>query len=143
VFREIEPKLLPGPSYQINYAVTMEYVARQTQDILHARVDYGRHRRVQVLSALQSPDHGSPADTVWPELRRRLSGAEGEWADAVAALLALRAKSSHSIVTSRVIPDLLRRVSPYEFEPVQRFCDRGTYSHVSEVYHALQSKALY
>jgi hypothetical protein len=143
VFREIEPKLLPGPSYQINYAVAMEYVARNTQEILHGRVDYGRHRRVQILSALQSPNHGSPADTVWPELRRRLSGSEGEWADAVESLLALGLKPSHPIVASRVIPDLLRRVSPYEFDPVQRFCDRGTYSRMSEVYNALQSKALH
>jgi hypothetical protein len=143
VFREIEPKLLPGPSYQINYAVAMEYVARNTQEILHGRVDYGRHRRVQILSALQSPNHGSPADTGWPELRRRLSGSEGEWADAVESLLALRLKPSHPIVASRVIPDLLRRVSPYEFDPVQRFCDRGTYSRMSEVYNALQSKALH
>jgi glycosyltransferase involved in cell wall biosynthesis len=141
VFRKVEPKLLPGPSYQINYAVAMEYVARNTREILHGRVDYGRHRQVQILSALQSPNHGSPTDTVWPELRRRLSRSEGEWADAVESLLALRLKS-HSIVASRVIPDLLRRVSPYEFDPVQRFCDRGNYSHMSEVYNALQSKAL-
>jgi glycosyltransferase involved in cell wall biosynthesis len=143
LFREIEHKLLPGPSYQINYAVTMEYVARNTQEILHERVDFGRHRRIQILSALQSADHGSASDTVWPEVRRRLSPSEGEWADAVELLLSLRSKQMHPIVESQVIPHLLQSVSPYQFEPVQRFCDRGSYSNVLEVYNALQSHALH
>jgi glycosyltransferase involved in cell wall biosynthesis len=143
VHREIDQKLLPGPAYQINYAVTMEYVARATQDVYHERVDFGRHRRLQIISALQHPDHGSSKDTVWPDLRRRLSPSEGAWADAVEELMALRAKESHPIIVSRVIPDLLHTVSPYAFEPVQRYCDRGTYSRLPDVYAALQSEALH
>ena len=143
VFREMEDKLLPGPMYQINYAVTMEYVARQTRNVLHEEVDYHRHRRVQILSALQSPDHGSAADTIWSELRGRLSPSEGEWADAVQALLALRGQQCHPIIQSRVIPDLLKRVSPYELEPDQRFCDRGHFARMVEVYDALQSNMLH
>jgi hypothetical protein len=65
---------------------------------------------------------------VWPELRLSLSPSESEWAIAVKLLLSLRSKRMHPIVESRVIPQLLRRVSPDEFDPVQRFCDRGSYS---------------
>ena len=143
VFREIEHKLLPGPSYQVNFAVTMEYVARNTRNVMGERVDFGRHRRLQIVSGLQRPDHGTPADTLWPELRQRLSASEIEWADAVEALLALQAKPSHPIIEARVIPDFLRNISPYEFEPVQRFCDRGNYSTLPAIYCALQSKALH
>jgi glycosyltransferase involved in cell wall biosynthesis len=143
VFREIEHKLLPGPSYQVNFAVTMEYVVRNIRGVMHERVDFGRHRRLQIVSVLQRPDHGTPADSLWPELRQRLSASEIEWADAVVSLLAMRAGPSHPIIESRVIPDLLRSISPYDFEPVQRFCDRGSYAHLPEVYSALESKALH
>lgn len=142
VYREIEHKLLPGPAYQVNYAVTMEYVVRVTQDVLHERVDFGRHRRLQIVSALQHPNRGS-SDDVWSDLRPRLSPFEGAWADAVESLMALRGKQSHPIIESRVIPDLLRSVSPYAFEPAQRFCDRGTYARMPEVFTALQSNALH
>jgi hypothetical protein len=88
-YREIEHKLLPGPAYQVNYAVTMQYVVRVTQDVLHERVDFGRHRRLQIVSALQHPNRGS-SDEVWSDLRPRLSPFEGAWANAVESLMALR-----------------------------------------------------
>jgi Glycosyl transferase family 2 len=139
IFQEIQQKLLPGPAYNISYAVTMEYVARNTQEILHERVDFGRHRRVQIVSALQSADRGP----VWSELRPRLSAPEGEWADAMELLLSLKSKRSHPILETRVIPGLLSRISSYQFPPVERFCNRGDYSNVLEVYNALHSRALH
>lgn len=142
VFRDIEHKLLPGPAYQINYAVTMEYVARNTHDILHECVDFDRHRRLQIVSALQNPEHVLPGETIWSELRQRLSPSEREWADAVEMLFTLKSKKRHPVIESRVIPLLLRWTTPYEFEPRQRFCNRGSYSHVTEVYNALKSEVL-
>ncbi len=143
VFREIEHKLLPGAAYQVKFAVTMEYVARNIRKVMHERVDFGRHRRLQIVSILQRPDHGASADTLWPELRQRLSASEIEWADAMESLLALRSKSSDPIIQEKVIPDLLRTNSPYDFEPVQRFCDHGNYATLPAVYAALQSEALH
>jgi hypothetical protein len=141
VFQEIERKLLPGPSYNINYAVTMEYVARQTWEILRGRVDYDRHRKVQIMSALQSVEQVRSA--VWPELRARLSASEGEWADAVESLLSLKSKGSHPIIDERIIPDLLKRTSSYQFPPNERFCCRSGYSSAAEVYGALRSGTLH
>jgi hypothetical protein len=142
VFCEIEQKLLPGPGYQIKYAITMEHVARHVREIFHEEFDYDRHRRLQIVSALQNSDHGTPADVVWPELRRRLSPTEGVWADAVEGLFAQSRRRPDSITASRVIPELLRRVSPYDRDPQQRFCDRGNFAHLMDVYTALESRAL-
>ena len=141
VFQEIERKLLPGPAYNINYAVTMEYVARRTREILHGRVDYDRHRKVQIMSALQSGAK-QVRSAVWQELRARLSASEGEWADAVESLLSLKSKGSHPIIEERIIPDLFKRISSYQFQPIERFCRRGGYSSAAEVYGALRSGAL-
>jgi glycosyltransferase involved in cell wall biosynthesis len=143
VYGDIEAKLLPGPMYQIKYAITMEHVARHVREIFYERVDWDRHRRLQIVTALQDGNHGTPADVVWPELRRRLSPSEGEWADAVKALFDLNRKSPGPVIGSKVIPDLLRRVSPYDLDPPQRFCDRGTYSRLMDVYTALESGALH
>jgi len=143
VFCEIEQKLLPGPAYQIKYALTMEHVARHIREVLHEDVDYDRNRRLQIVSALQNSDSGSPNDAVWPELRRRLSPSEGAWADAVQRLFVLSRERPNSFTASRVIPELLRRVSPYDREPHQRFCDRGNYSRLLDVYTALESGALH
>jgi Glycosyl transferase family 2 len=143
VFCEIEQKLLPGPGYQIKYAITMEHVARHIREIFHEDVDYDRHRRLQIVSAAQNSDHGTSADAVWPELRRRLSPSEGAWADAVEGLFALSRKRPDSVAASRVIPELLKRVSPYDREPQQRFCDRGNFSRLMDVYTALESGALH
>jgi hypothetical protein len=143
VFCEIEQKLLPGPGYQIKYAITMEHVARHIREIFHEDVDYDRHRRLQIVSAAQSSDHGTSADAVWPELRRRLSPSERAWADAVEGLFALGRKRPDSVTASRVIPELLKRVSPYDREPQQRFCDRGNFSRLMDVYTALDSGGLH
>ena len=143
VFCEIEQKLLPGPGYQIKYAITMEHVARRIRDIFNEQVDYDRHRRFQIVSALQNSDCGSATDAVWPELRRRLSHSEGVWTDAAQRLFVLSRERPDSVCALRVIPELLRRVSPYDQEAQQRFCDRGNYSRLIDVYTALESGALH
>jgi glycosyl transferase family 2 len=143
VFCEIEQKLLPGPAYQIKYALTMEHVVRHIREVLRENVDYDRHRRLQIVSALQNSNGGSSTNGVWPELRRRLSPSEGTWADAVQRLFVLSRERPDSVTASRVIPELLRRVSPYDRDPHQRFCDRGTYSRLLDVYAALESGELH
>jgi len=135
--------LLPGPAYQIKYALTMEHVARHIREVLRENVDYDRHRRLQIVSALQNSHGGSSTNGVWPELRRRLSPSEQAWADAVQRLFILSRERPDSVTASRVIPELLKRVSPYDREPHQRFCDRGNYSRLLDVYTALESGDLH
>jgi hypothetical protein len=97
-----------------------------------------------VIYQLMHPGVAPWADTVWPESRSRLSASERKWADAVEMLLALKLKKrSQSIIKSRVIPDLLRRISPCEFEPMHRFCDRANFSRLLDVCEALESEALH
>ena len=60
VYREVKEKLLPGPAYQTNYIVTMEYVARATKSFLFEWADFDRYRRLQILTVLKAVQMGFP-----------------------------------------------------------------------------------
>jgi glycosyltransferase involved in cell wall biosynthesis len=140
VYRELEARLLPGPAYNSNYVVTMEYVARNLGDAMVEQVDFGRYRRLQIFSALQRLQEAGWSDALWDELRRRLSMVERYWAAGVSLLL--RSSGRVPFVRSRMLPWLRRKISPYEFPSPQRICDRGGFSRLLELYAALESGAL-
>jgi len=141
VYHEIASKLLPGPAYQTNYIVTMEYVARATRSILSEHADFGRYRRLQILTVLRAVQMGLPLGNVWPELRRQLTNTERVWARVVAAVLATGKYGSLFEKTAVAILENL--ASPYSFRPIQRICDRGHFSRAIEVYEAIESGAIH
>jgi glycosyltransferase involved in cell wall biosynthesis len=136
IYREVESKLLPGPAYQTNYIITMEYVARATSKILSEHADFDRYRRLQILTVLKAVQMGLPLGKVWPELRRRLTSPERAWARVVAAMLAVGKRANFFAKTA--VAKLENSVSPYSFQPIQRVCDRGHFSRAIEVYDAIE-----
>ena len=136
VYREVKAKLLPGPAYQTNYIVTMEYVARATKSFLFERADFDRYRRLQILMVLKGVQMGLPLGSLWPEMRLRLTSKEWAWANVVAAMLAVGERASFFKKTA--VAKLESSVTPYSFQPAQRICDRGHFSRAIEVYEAIE-----
>jgi hypothetical protein len=136
LYRDVESKLLPGPAYQTNYIVAMEYVARATSSILFEQADFNRYRRLQIFTVLKAAQMGLPLANVWPELRRRLTNTERAWARVVAAMLA--AGKHAKFFRKTAVAKLEHSVSPYSFQPIQRICDRGHFSRMLEVYEAIE-----
>jgi len=136
IYREVEAKLLPGPAYQTNYIVTMEYVARATKSFLFENADFDRYRRLQILTVVRAAQMGLPLGKAWPDLRRRLTGKERVWANLVTAILA--AGKRLSFLESTAVAKLESSVAPYSFQPKQRVCDRGHFSRAIEVYEAIE-----
>ena len=54
VYESVRSRLLPGPSYNTNFILAMEYVARDTRDEIGVEPDYERYRRMQILAILQA-----------------------------------------------------------------------------------------
>lgn len=135
VYPQIKDKLLPGPSYITNYAVTMEYVARITQESLHKTVNYGRYRRLQIYSTLNAIRHGLPDAKRWPEIRSRLTLLEWLWAALV--MLVLRIGGHAKIISEKF--SKMTDMSHYGFQPSPRICDKGGFSTALDFYKALSA----
>jgi glycosyltransferase involved in cell wall biosynthesis len=140
IFLALESRLLPGPAYQTNYVVTMEYVARATRSTFGEHVDFGRYRRLQILSVLRAAQMGLPLGNAWPEMRGRLKVSERVWAIFVASLLYLGKRSA--FIEKHVVGRMQGTVGPYAFQPTPRVCDRGHFSRAIELYEAIESGAL-
>lgn len=130
LYPEIAAKLLPGPAYNTNYAITMEHVARATRDEFGAKVAWGRYRRLQIFSALLSQGDLSP------QMANALTPLERLWAIVMRGLLGLTKRSA--FLRGRLQPILDRSVSPYAFRPIERMCRKGGFSGATEVYEALE-----
>jgi glycosyltransferase involved in cell wall biosynthesis len=140
IYRDVESKLLPGPAYQTNYIVAMEYVARATSSILFEQVNFDRYRRLQIFTVLKAVQTGLPLAKVWPALRQRLTNTERAWARMFAVMLVA---GEHARFFKRTAVAILENsISPYSFQPVQRICDRGHFSRVLQVYEAIASGAI-
>jgi hypothetical protein len=138
VYPQIKDKLLPGPSYITNYAVTMEYVARVTEGVLHKPVNYNRYRRLQIYSTLLAVQRSLPEAVRWPDLRRRLKPAEWLWALLVKIVVGV---SSYTSVLERAFAKATA-MSHYSFQPAQRVCDRGGFSTATDFYRALSARTI-
>ena len=112
VYREVKEKLLPGPAYQTNYIVTMEYVARATKSFLFEWADFDRYRRLD-FTVLKAVQMGFPLGNLWPELRLRLTTKERAWANVVALMLAAGERASFFKKTA--VAKLESSVTPYSF----------------------------
>lgn len=134
VYRELRGRLLAGNSYNTNFVVAMEYVARALPE-LHSRVDFARYRRAQIFSALKLE---APSDT-WSQIRPQLSMRERIWA--FYAFRMFRA-GDDGYLRRKILRRLEDSVSMLGSDPMARHCGKCGFSRVTEVYDALASGVL-
>lgn len=139
LYADVEALLLPGPQYNSSYVLTMEHVARVAHDFIDGGVDYGRYRRLQVLT-LMTAGRGwlAPAGDgkpVWP----MLTLAEKLWAVA----LSLPIFAGRILGLEKRVEQVLERLlGPYGFRAKQRVLDRGGYSRLIQIFEAIQAGTL-
>lgn len=135
VYRQIEDRLLPGPTYNTNFVVAMEYVARALPE-LNESVDYRRYRRIQIFAALSSATQNrtrGPSDA-WRALRRRLSGSERVWAALVWRIVA--GSGVYPFIQRRLVSAVNRSIKMSGSDPMVRHCGKHGFSRVTELYDA-------
>ena len=135
VYREIENRLLPGPAYNTNFVVAMEYVARALPK-LNASVDYRRYRRVQIFAALSEamPDVPGASNKAWCKVRGRLSAAERVWAALVWRIMTGRSVPPR--IQRHLVSAVNRSVKMYDSGPMVRHCGKHALSRVTDLYDA-------
>jgi len=141
VYREIEDRLLPGPAYNTNLVVAMEYVARALPE-LNASVDYQRYRRIQIYAALSAKmQNGSgPSDTPWRKLRKRLSAPERVWAAFVWRVIA--GNSVPLRIQRHLVSAVNRSIKMSDSDPMVRHCGKHALSRVTDLYDAFLTGTL-
>jgi glycosyltransferase involved in cell wall biosynthesis len=140
VYRELKSTILPGPSYNTNFVVSMEYVARITQKELGEKVDFTRYRRMQISSAIRGRYAQTPAGALWPEVQRRLTLAEHVWATAL-RLTVGRGKQNR-LVQKVLAPWLARTTDISGFPPMPHSFGREDFTQMADVYDALEQGTL-
>lgn len=140
IYRELQPTILPGPSYNTNFVVSMEYVARITQKELGEKVDFTRYRRLQISSAIRGRYAHTPAGALWPEVQRRLTLAEHVWATALRFTVG-RGKQNR-FVQKVLAPWLAGAIDISGFAPMARYFDREDFTQMTDVYDALEQGTL-
>ena len=141
LYAELEKFLLPGPSYNTNYVVTMEHVSRYVQDFVRSRVAFGRYRRLQIYKVLGANGGSTRRDTptgglLWSRLTL------GEKLGTLALSLAIRASLLLRVYGRLVNPVLDRVLGLYAFSPPANIIRRGKYSRLMQIFSALQSDTL-
>jgi glycosyltransferase involved in cell wall biosynthesis len=138
VYDAIEAHLLPGPTYNTNFVLSMEYVARDTCGMLGKTTNFDRYRQLQIVAALQSHCASARQASVWPEVRRRLSAAERRWAAGVRLMLESR-KRVPAPVGRRIGARLAALSSMSGFGPMVRHCGLTNFTNVAELYDAFEA----
>jgi glycosyltransferase involved in cell wall biosynthesis len=139
VYRSIEQRLLPGPSYATNFVVAMEYVARALPE-LNERVDYRKYRRVQICAVFRAILCGEASRDLWLQVRERLSPWERTWASCVWFVLSRAARSGP--MRKRVLAGLHKILSMSGSDPMVRHCGKHNFARVTELYDALSAGTL-
>jgi glycosyltransferase involved in cell wall biosynthesis len=141
VYREIEHRLLPGPAYNTNFVLAMEYVARALPE-LNAKVDYQRYRRIQIFAALKAAaqSDGGEASNTWPMVRKRLSPVERAWAACVWQIIA--GASRYPVVQRHLVSAVNNSIKMSGSDPMVRYCGKHDFSRVTDLYDAFVTGTL-
>lgn len=139
LFNEIQDFVLPGPIYNTNYILTMEYVVRYIYPFLCTKVDYHHYRRLQIYSLLLNniKEGKKYLDaSCW----NRLNIFEKIWTLRTLMLLKLKRKSRFC---SRFISFFFKKtVNFYAFNSLVRPCNEGNYHKLIDVFNDMQKGAL-
>lgn len=136
IYESVKSRLLPGPSYNTNFILAMEYVARDTRDEIGVVPDYGRYRRMQLLALLRARAAGTLTPAEWDEVRQRMTAAERVW------LLGM-----WTMLQAHAIPGL-RRLIDASFADISSVIGVGpapvqygtnTFSNVVDLYEAFEA----
>lgn len=139
VYREIESNLLPGPAYNTNFVVAMEYVARALPQLGQA-VDFERYRRAQVFALVERRIRGEMSEVDWSELRDNLSSPERLWAWWAGRILYLSGR--FHIAERLLLSKVKKSVSMCGSDPQVRHCGKHNFSRVTDLYDAFASGVL-
>ena len=136
VYKQVESHILPGPAYNSNFVVAMEYVVQALPE-LREHVDFRRYRRVQMFTVLEGQIRGEPVGAVWPAMRGRLSPLERIWAACVREIIR---RTHHSgAIHQRLLPWVKQAVSLSGSDPQVRHCGKHDFSRVTDLYEVLES----
>jgi glycosyltransferase involved in cell wall biosynthesis len=137
IFREVEKFLLPGPSYDTNYAITMEHVVRYVRDFLGHGVAIGRYRRLQIFRMLNanagSRALGTPAGRL---LWSRLSFVEKLWMLGLSAIIKVSIRLG--CYETMILSGLNRFLELYDYVAPVKIVSQGQYSRLIDFFVALQ-----
>lgn len=139
VYKDINQFVLPGPVYNTNYILAMEYVVRHAPLLSSCKVDFGRYRRLQIYSILmKNRNHGWKC--VEADYWSRLEVIEKIWTFGIFLLLQLAKRSK---LCSRLILACLKyRVEAQAFTPLTRTCDEDNYHQLVDVFNAIREGIL-
>ncbi len=140
IYRELGPVILPGPAYNTNFLVSMEYVARSTQEKLGEKVAFKNYRRLQISAAVTGQIKELPAGELWPEVRRRLTLPEIVFANTMRFSIG---HGAHFRTLRRLLaPRLERMANMIGVAPMPRYFAREDFKCISDVYDALENGVL-
>lgn len=142
IYRKVSDRLLPEFTYTTKYALTMEYVARDTAEEIGGSVGWSRYRRYQVFSFLQRSGGRNLLRTEpGLELWNRLSVWEKIF---TLHLMAAFRLSKVSQTTKRFFDSTVARwLSPYRAKPSERILDTGSFTSLHELFDALRDGRLH
>lgn len=138
-YPKVKDFLLPGPLYNSNYLLTMQYVEKSTFSILKSKVDFGRYRRLQIYHLiLANMNQGkSPWDLpCWNDLYFL----EKAWALGLFYLLkCLKPKLGQRWI----LPRIKHLIEAHAFHALTRTCDQNNHKQLVEVFHDLEKQAFH
>ena len=131
--------LLPGPLYNTNYVMAMEYVVRFAYPFIRQQVNFGRYRRLQIYHTIlnrRSQGKNWKNPTLWNQLNLR----EKFWT--LKLLVLLKIKDKNKVFSFFVGKILNRMLNPHAFIAITRICNENDYQQLANIFDALHSGAL-
>jgi glycosyltransferase involved in cell wall biosynthesis len=140
IYDQVKHRLLPGPTYNTNFIIAMEHVARRVGQVITHPAAFERYRKMQIIAVLRDLAAGRTSPDIWRDLRRRLTVSERIWAATLQILLAAARRDA------RIGKRLMARLDAFSdlsgFPPKPRYSgDLDCHSAV-DVYRAFQAGSL-
>jgi len=139
MYEAFQEQVLPGPSYNTNFLITMHHVRARLGTFALGEVDVGRYRRLQILSTL-FPEPEGPAEPLPADFRAKLDGTELKWADEVTTLAALAGDGDADAVTE--LAQLRRNVAMHGKDATVKEIDIGSFARLPELFEAIRRQEI-
>lgn len=140
VYPQIEKDLLPGPTYNTNFVISMEHVSREIKGRIDHSVALKRYRVLQIMAVMRHISGRTSRSDLWTKMKARLTARERVLAAALRAFLALTRRPRR---LRRLVDRKLDRMgSMTGFEPMPRMSDDLDCKTMTDVYEAFESGRL-
>ncbi len=138
LYATCEPHLLPGPTYNTNYILTMAHVVQKLGYRSPGPVDYWRYRRLQIFAVITAQGRlGWMRTETGAALWAKLTGPEKLWAGYI-GVLNWRAKAGH-VRSVRRVEAVKKEVEPYGFANIMLNRVAGRFGRLPELFDALEA----